>query len=372
MSVLRGVAFIAACMYASKHMHDSLLLCILRAPLNTYFDVTPLGRILNKFSKDLDNMDSLLPDFFVNNLQNAFQCLFIFIVCITITPYILLILAPMMFVYYRFQAFFRKSSCELKRLDAMSRSPMYSLFSESLQGLITIRSYERQPQFIERFFALSDHQTRNFFVFYYSNRWLAIRFDLLSSLVLLSVALLATGIAYSTNRHLVYPNYLGLALVYSLQLTGLLQWTVRTATETETNMTSVERLLAFSTVKPEETDISNEDWIQMNKAIRGGDRGTPTESRRANVSWPSEGNIVITDLNLRYRPELDLVLKNLNIVIPGGKRIGICGRYALVIALLCFQLTPVFDVEQNWRWQEFFDARTVPNRSVGSRILCPH
>jgi ATP-binding cassette subfamily C (CFTR/MRP) protein 1 len=382
LAVVRGACFVAACMGASRNMHDMLLLRILRAPINTYFDVTPLGRIINKFSKDLDNMDSLLPDFFVNNLQNGFQCLFIFIVCITATPFMLFVLGPAMLVFYRYQRYFRQTSRELKRLDAMSRSPMYSLFTEVLNGLITIRAYRQQSAFVERFFALADQQSRNFFVFYFSNRWLAIRLDLLSSLILMAVALLTTGLATAGN--IINPNYLGLALVYSLQLTGLLQWTVRIATETETNMTSVERLLAFKSVQPEETWLTNEQWMTtIEEAI-----GVHPDNKQAEVDkdkgyelvglngkprnhdstysvghWPTEGHIMFRNLRMRYRPELGLVLKGLNLTVPGGKRIGICGRTGAGKSSLMLALFRIVQVEAG-------SSVIIDGRDINDVSLC--
>jgi ABC-type multidrug transport system fused ATPase/permease subunit len=263
----------------------------------------------------------------------------------------------------------------------MSRSPMYSLFNEVLNGLITIRAYEKQDAFIARFFELADHQTRNFFVFYYSNRWLAIRLD---SFVLLSVALLATGLATAGN--IVNGNYLGLALVYALQLTGLLQWTVRIATETETNMTSVERLLQFNSIQPEEIWVSNEEWVEtirqdssdILKERRGVERpiveGVPkyvilprngSEEPDATIQlmhWPTHGNIDIINLRMRYRPELGLVLKGLNIFVPGGKRVGICGRTGAGKSSLMLALFRIVQFEKGSR--VLVDGRDISEISL--------
>ncbi len=315
-------------------MHGGLLLSILRAPINTYFDVTPVGRILNRFSKDLDNMDSLLPDFFQQILANGF----IVIVCISSTFYFLLLLLPLSILFFKTQSYFRHSSRELKRLDGVSRSPLYSFFGEVLQGLTTIRSFNKGHEFTQHFFGLADAQAKNFFVFFFANRWLAFRLDLISNGVLFSVAVLTAGIA--STGGLVDPNLLGLALVYALQLTGLLQWTVRMATETENNMTSVERLLAFSNIASEETYVSDNEWVVRNNTLAGAPvptaqtttatTTTTTASSSMPLSassvWPAQGNISIRHLSMRYRPELDLVINDLNLFIPGGTKVGVCGR----------------------------------------------
>jgi ATP-binding cassette subfamily C (CFTR/MRP) protein 1 len=302
--ILRSIFFIMQCLAASRTLHDNLLRKVLSAPINTYFDVTPIGRILNRFSKDLDSIDSNLPDFFLNMLQNSFHVISVLALCLSSTPYFVIILVPLAILFYFVQNYFRKTSRELKRLEAVSRSPMYTLFGELLVGLSTVRAFRREEIFMRKFNSICDKNNRFFFMFWMCSRWLALRLDLISSLVVLSVAVIAVLMKQygsSVNSYL-----LGVSLVFSLQLAGLLQWTVRTVIETENNMTSVERLLAFN-------NIESEKVPEIDDQLPG-------------ESWPQSGAIEMRNVRLRYRPGLPEVLKGVNFVIPGGTKVGVCGR----------------------------------------------
>lgn len=165
----------------------------------------------------IDSIDSLLPDFFLQNVQNLLQVLFILIVCLFISAYFVLLLIPIVTLFYYFQNYFRNSSRELKRLDSISRSPIYSHFSEALNGLSTIRAYNQSQTFVQKFFELSDAQNRNFFAFWMASRWLALRLDFIGVCIIFAVCILTVGLA---STQAINPNYLGLALTYSFQLTG--------------------------------------------------------------------------------------------------------------------------------------------------------
>jgi ATP-binding cassette, subfamily C (CFTR/MRP), member 1 len=187
---IRAYYFMMRCMSTSEALHSSLIKKVFAAPINTYFDVTPLGRILNRFSKDLDVVDCLLPDFFLNMLQNMCHVLSVLALCIASTPYFSIIFVPLSVLFYFIQEFYRKTSRELKRLDAITLSPMYTLFGETLVGLSTVRAYGREDSFLEKHHRTSDRNAKNFFIFWCCSRWLAIRLDLISTLVVLSVALI--------------------------------------------------------------------------------------------------------------------------------------------------------------------------------------
>eukprot|EP01034_Spumella_vulgaris_P041976 gene41976-52031_t len=145
----------------------------------------------------------------------------------------------------------------MKRLESIARSPMYIL-----QGHSTIRAYGRVAGFTTKFFEITDLQVGTFFVFWMSNRWLALRLDIVSNLIVFAVAIL--GVVITDNGGGIDSNLLGIGLVYSLQLTALLQWTVRQAIDAETNATSVERLLAFVDIASEQSVILDENGQRKN------------------------------------------------------------------------------------------------------------
>jgi len=182
---------------------------------------------------------------------------------------------------------------------------VYSLFTEVLLGLSTIRSYAKENEFLQRHFEVSDANGKCYFLFWMASRWLAVRIDALANLVILFVGVIA--VLMRDLKAPVDSNMLGLALVYALQLTGLLQWTVRVVIETENNMTAVERLAAFGDIESEAPRTT-----ELDRDLSG--------------DWPERGEIVIRNLHMRYREGLELVLRGVDLSIPAGSKVGICGR----------------------------------------------
>lgn len=358
---MRSLIFVGVCLGSSYNLHHQLLINVFNAPINNYFDVTPMGRILNRFTKDFDNLDALLPDFFHQTLQNVFNVVAIVIVCLSSSPYFILLFSPLAVGFYFIQNYFRKSCREMKRLDNISRSPIYSLYTEILAGLTTIKTFQYTPIFKHRFFHLINAHVANFFVFWFSSRWLAIRLDLISNLVTFFVAILA--VALEATGKTTNGNLIGIALVYSLQLTATLQWTVRISIETETNMTSVERLLVFKDIIPEEVICrsfdDHGDHINVDAKDIAIEEGSASGSKRhledpnalrsapldELVNWPQKGQITLKNVFLRYRPDLPFVLNGLNLTIPGGCKVGICGRTAAGKSSLMLALFRIVEVD---------------------------
>lgn len=346
MALARSWSYVEMALLSSKQIHLSILKGVFDAPINLYFDVTPLGRILNRFSRDLDSLDSILPDFFLQNLQNIFQVLFIIIVCISSSAFFVIILIPIAVLFYYVQSYFRKSSREIKRLDSISRSPVYSQFGEVLNGLQTIRAYGLQILFKSRYFNLVDLQNRNFFSFWMASRWLALRLDIIGVMIIFVVTLLAVSLTNASGTT-VNPNYLGLALTYSLQLTGLLQWTVRVTIETESNMTSVERLLVFGEIIGEnKNDIISDEALKEAYLMQQKENLFPNSNENESDVWPFKGHLVVSNLQLRYRPELDLVLRGVNFSVPGGSKLGVVGRTAAGKSSLMLALFRIVEPEE--------------------------
>jgi ABC-type multidrug transport system fused ATPase/permease subunit len=303
----RSYYFLYACVGASANLHNSMLESILSASVNKYFDITPIGRILNRFTKDMDAIDSLLPDFLLQSIQGGFHVLSILILCLASTPFFFVAFVPILVLFYLIQKHFRMTSRELKRLDGVSRSPIYNHLAETLNGLSTIRAFGKQNIFLKIHHHLSNDNKRCFFAFNICNRWLSLRLDVISSFVVLLVSLIAVLMVDMGSS--VDENVLGLAIVYSIQLLDTLQWTARVIIETENNLTSVERLLAFNDIEKEATAPA-----------------VSTASNEVPSTWPSQGSVRISDLSLRYRDGLPLVLKKVSLEVPGGCKLGICGR----------------------------------------------
>ncbi|PRP77744.1 putative multidrug resistance protein [Planoprotostelium fungivorum] len=289
-----------ACLKASQKLHDSVLNRVLRAPMS-FFDTTPIGRVLNVFSSDINTLDDSIPGtltYFMSDLAKTISSL---IVVIFVIPPFLTVVLPLVYVYRYIQSHFLHSSRELKRIESITRSPIYAQFSETLAGLNTIRPYERREEFIDINHGKMDDHNRAVYIDQVSNRWMGLRLDFIGALVV-TISTVFTVI----EREEMDPGFVGLMLSYGLSLTQIMSSLIESATSTETEMVSVERIEGYSRIESEETIVD------------GG--------QRPPHDWPSEGVIRFEDVNLRYRPGLDLVLKGINVNIRSREKIGVVGR----------------------------------------------
>uniref|UniRef100_H2Z8G2 Multidrug resistance-associated protein 1 n=1 Tax=Ciona savignyi TaxID=51511 RepID=H2Z8G2_CIOSA len=285
---------------AAAMLHYNMLDRIFHAPMS-YFDTTPLGRVINRFSKDVYLVDEVIP-----RTLNAFISTFIkavatFGVIIYSTPIFSAIVVPLLLLYYFVQRFYVSTSRQLKRLESISRSPIYSHFSETITGASTIRAYGLQNSFIKQSENLVDVNQMAYFPNIVSNRWLALRLELVGNFIVLFAAIFAVA-----GKGTIDSGIVGLSVSYAMQITQTLNWMVRQSSELETNIVAVERVEEYSNVVQEAPLV--------------------IEGERPNKDWPSVGEIKFEDYSTRYRSELDLVVKNINADIKGGEKIGIVGR----------------------------------------------
>ena len=285
---------------ASSALHNRVFARLMRAPTNLFFDITPAGRVVNLMSKDLEQVDTLLPGYLHEFVLYAFQFAGSIILACVVTVYFVPIIVPIVVFFLWIQTFFRTTSRELKRLEGKTRSPIFSSFGETLQGLQSIRAYGLSEEFIRENERRVDVNSRVFLTGYLTERWLSIRLEVCSFLVVFAVALLTSNLRGAIN-----PTLAGLTLMYALQMTGILQWTVRLSIQTENTMTAVERLNAFDEL-PQEAAYDIPDAVP--------------------AQWPHAGAITFTEAKLRYRPELDLVMRGITASIQPGEKVGICGR----------------------------------------------
>ncbi|KAF9104630.1 hypothetical protein BGX29_001523 [Mortierella sp. GBA35] len=298
---INGFFFSIAGARAAKVLHQRALQNIFRAP-TSFFDTTPLGRIINRFSKDVDATDNLLSEAYRMFTGTAAIVLSTFILISVIFPYFLIPLVPMLIFYYYAAVYYRSSSREIKRIDSILRSSLYAHFAETLSGLATIRAYREQKRFIGRNAYFIDLENRPYFISYSIQRWLGVRIETIANTLVFCTSLLGV-----CGRFDIDAATIGLVLSYSMSVTGTFNWCVRQFAEVENNMNAVERLYYYS----EELTVEADAVIPDN---------------RPSDSWPSTGGISIRNLDMRYRPELPLVLRNLSLDIKGGEKIGVVGR----------------------------------------------
>jgi len=301
---IRGLAFAFQGLQCSRHLHKILIAGIIRAPAS-FFDTTPIGRILNRFSKDMDNIDLAIPRSFPLFIILLGQLLGNLITMILVLPWFAIPIIPIMMVYNHIQKHYRPVSRDLQRLESISRSPIFAQFSETLSGVSTLRAFDMQDRFISTNEERLDSSNRSFYIMHCCNRWLQLRLELIGGSISLVVALLVAA-SKSTKYIVVDAGIAGLLLTYSLQITGALNFVVRMACETESRITSAERIKEYSSLKHEAPEI--------------------VEENRPATEWPAKGEIVIKNLSMRYRQGLDLVLRKVSLTITGGEKVGIAGR----------------------------------------------
>lgn len=283
---------------SAKRMHDGMAEAVFRAPMS-FFETTPIGRILNIFSRDLSVIDEVLAYVFSGFFRTLFSVFSVLLVISASTPLFIALLIPLLFFYRYIQSYYLRTSRELKRLDSTSRSPIFAHFQESLGGLSTIRAYKQQQRFLAESEDRVGHNLEAYFPSMTSNRWLAVRLEFLGSLIILGASSLSIFSSLD-------PALCGLALSYALSTTQSLNWVVRSSTEVETNIVSVERCEQYTELEPEAPLV--------------------VQDNRPPVVWPNKGAVSFEDYSTRYRPGLPLVLKGISVDIKPREKIGIVGR----------------------------------------------
>nr|XP_020658695.1 canalicular multispecific organic anion transporter 1 isoform X1 [Pogona vitticeps] len=300
LSLLAATLFAAhGAVRASRVLHARLLSNILHVPMS-FFDTTPTGRIINRFAKDIFTVDETIPMSFRSWL-NCFLGIFstLLIICLA-TPYFAIIMLPLGLIYYFVQRFYVATSRQLRRLDSVTRSPIYSHFSETVTGLSVIRAYGHQDRFLRHNEKIVDINQKSVYSWIVSNRWLAVRLEFVGNLVVFSAALLAVLAKGSLDSGMV-----GLSISSALNVTQTLNWLVRMTSELETNIVAVERIHEY-------TEVANEaPWVT---------------AQRPRSDWPNNGEINFVDYQVRYRPELELVLDGISCDIKSTEKIGVVGR----------------------------------------------
>ncbi|XP_037884214.1 multidrug resistance-associated protein 1 isoform X7 [Glossina fuscipes] len=327
---------------AAKKMHNDLFHVILRGSVCRFFDITPIGRLLNHFSGDMEIIDNELPGTLDSFLTFIFLVLATIVVISISTPIFLAVIIPIAFLYYFAQRFYVATSRQLMRLESVSRSPIYSHFGETITGVSTIRAYAVQDRFIDE----SDNKVDKNQVCKYpsliANRWLAIRLEMVGNLIILFASLFAV-LGGQSN-----PGLVGLSVSYALQVTQTLNWLVRMSSDIETNIVAVERIKEYGETKQEAP------W--------------EVETLKLPRNWPNEGRVVFENFKVRYREGLDLVLKGISFTINGGEKVGIVGRTGAGKSSLTLSLFRIIEAAGGRILIDDVDISTLGLHTLRSRL----
>lgn len=285
---------------AAQQLHDTTLRSVMRAPLR-FFDITPMGRILNRFSRDVSNTEEM-----ANNVEeiarSATRAFGALIAIIIIAPIVIIFAVPALIWYYTVQKDYRRSAREAKRMESIARSFRYAQFKEVLTGLAVIHAFKKEKRFTEQFYDILTNYNKMFWGSIMLNRWFSSRVPVIGGIISITTAL---GVVFAVKNTGMSAGIAGIALTYSLSFWQYLNWSVRSFSEVESKMTSAERLRYYGTLDPE-PEIT---VFPLTKNFIIG-----------------KGEIVFNNVKARYADNLPDVLKGIACTIQGGARVGIIGR----------------------------------------------
>ncbi|XP_059367059.1 ATP-binding cassette sub-family C member 9-like isoform X7 [Carassius carassius] len=326
---------------AATNLHHNLLNKIIHAPIR-FFDVTPLGQILNRFSADTNIIDQHIPPTLESLTRSTLLCLSAIGVIAFVTPTFLIALVPLSVAFYFIQKYFRVASKDLQDLDDSTQLPLLCHFSETAEGLTTIRAFRHEARFKQRMLELTDTNNTAYLFLSAANRWLEVRTDYLGAVIVLTAAVAAI---WSTSQ----SGLVGLGLTYALTVTNYLNWVVRNLADLEVQMAAVKKVNSFLSTESENYEGSM-DFSQVPE------------------DWPQHGEIKIHDLCVRYDSNLKPVLKQVNAHINPGQKVGICGRTGSGKSSLSLAFFNMVDVFEGKIVIDGIDICKLPLQTLRSRL----
>uniref|UniRef100_A0A9J8B7P3 ATP-binding cassette, sub-family C (CFTR/MRP), member 8 n=2 Tax=Cyprinus carpio TaxID=7962 RepID=A0A9J8B7P3_CYPCA len=287
----------------AKKLHHNLLNNIILAPMRL-FETTPLASILNRFSSDTNTIDQHIPATLECLSRSTLLCVSALGVISYVTPVFLIVLVPLAIACYFIQKYFRVASKDLQQLEDSTQLPLLSHFSETVEGLTTIRAFRYEPRFRQRLLEFTDANNMASLFLTAANRWLEVRMEYIGACIVLIAAV--ASITNSLYNHL-STGLVGLGLTYALMVSNYLNWMVRNLADMEVQLGAVKKIKALLRTVPE----NYEGLLSASQVPEG---------------WPQQGKIQIQNLSVRYDSTLKAVLKHVNAHISPGQKVGICGR----------------------------------------------
>jgi len=333
---------------ASRHLFQKLLNVIMEAPMS-FFDTTPIGRIINRFSKDMNTVDSTLVNTLRSYLATMFTVVSTIFVISGVTPIFTVCLVPIIVFYVVQQNYFTTTYRELKRLDSLGRSPIFALLGETLDGVSTIRAYLAQSSLVTRLTHMLDRQQRAYYLTFAAQCWLAVRLELVGTIIITCACLSSVLQHGKKGGDETFAGLAGLAISFSLSVTQSLNWSVRMASDFEANMVAVERIENYCEIQGEAP------------------RHMPTDDA-LRPDWPAKGEISFVRSKLRYRRGLPLVLKGLDIHIPAGSKVGVVGRTGAGKSTLMVALLRIVELDSGTIYIDGKDHRQIGLAKLRSKI----
>ncbi|XP_054004734.1 probable multidrug resistance-associated protein lethal(2)03659 [Hylaeus anthracinus] len=294
-------AYYAVCMRASKNLHADMFRSIVRAVMY-FYNTNPAGRILNRFSKDIGIVDKKLPFTMFDVMMMFLSFMATVIIVGTVSLWLLIPTFVVILIFYFMRVIYIKTSRAIKRMEGITRSPVFDHVGATLQGLTTIRAFNAQKIVTSEFDNHQDLHTSTWFIFICLSRAFGLYIEMFC---MFYVALITVTFVLSEN--LAVAGDIGLVLTQIMAVTGILQWGMRQTAELENQITSVERVVEYS-------NLEEEPFLDS------------TPEQKPPENWPSKGRVEFKDVRLKYGPKGAHVLKGVSFVIMPKEKVGVVGR----------------------------------------------
>ncbi|XP_060530992.1 ATP-binding cassette sub-family C member 4-like isoform X2 [Cylas formicarius] len=341
-ALLRSMSFYKLAMTSSQKLHDVMFDNVINARMR-FFDTNPSGRILNRFSKDIGSIDELLPKAILDAGQMILMTAGSIVLVAVVNPMFLIVVGIVALFSTVLRHVFLKTSKNIKRLEGVMRSPVFSHLNATLQGLTTIRAFNAENILRYEFDKHQDCHTSAWFMYIAASSAFGLYMDMLCFVFITAVTF--SFLTFGKDAGL-SGGEVGLAITQSTALTGLFQWGLRQAAEVSNQLMSVERVLEYK-VLPKEKE--------------------PAKPLTPPKSWPETGEIVFADMGLRYYENGKLVLKNMNLVIHPKEKVGIVGRTGAGKSSLITALFRLANVEGSIRI-DHLDTKELTLNTLRSKI----
>jgi ATP-binding cassette subfamily C (CFTR/MRP) protein 4 len=299
-TLLRSLAFFKMAMNASKNLHNQMFHALLQTSMR-FFDTNPSGRVLNRFSKDMGAIDEFLPRVLMDAIQILLVMSGILLMVTVANYYMVVAIIVIGALFFKVRTWYVATAKDVKHLEGITKSYVYSHLNSSLNGIITIRASAAEAVLCRQFDMHQDIHTSAWFLTIATRVCFGLWLDLLS---VLFIAIVIYSFVIAHHFGAVNGSLVGLALSQSLILTGMLQFGMRQTAEVVNQLTSVERVMQYTHLESENT----------------------VATKTLTYPWPTQGSIQFRNLSLRYSEYDPPVLYNLNITVTPGSKIGIVGR----------------------------------------------
>ncbi|CAK8990779.1 Multidrug resistance-associated protein 5 (ATP-binding cassette sub-family C member 5) (Multi-specific organic anion transporter C) (MOAT-C) (SMRP) (pABC11) [Durusdinium trenchii] len=292
----RALVYAAFSILACRTLYHRLQNNVFFLPMGFFWE-TPLGRVLNRLSKDTNDIDVMLPQQMQWLVMTLVRVLGVLVVISFTVPVFMIAIVPFLVMYYAIREYYRRTSVSVQRVESILRSPVYSHLTETVQGVSTLKAFGRSQQWLQVASTLIGLNHRAFFAVESIQVWLSMRLEFLGALIVFVTALCVVA----TDAE---PGLAGLAIAYGLNIVINLNMSVQMATQVEAKLNAVERVIEYSS-------LENEKQI---------------ESSPPPDNWPSQGLIEFCNVSLRYRQDLDPAIVDVSFAVQPGKRVGIAGK----------------------------------------------